>query len=56
VTDEEGREMKAPGVVARLMGLDALPTSGIPEPYRTHSVTQDRSGTAKASRGVLSTP
>ncbi|KAJ1297508.1 hypothetical protein BS78_01G381700 [Paspalum vaginatum] len=35
VTDEEGREMKAPGVVARLMGLDALPTSGIPEPYCT---------------------
>jgi hypothetical protein len=35
VTDEEGREMKAPGVVARLMGLDALPTSGAPEPYCT---------------------
>ncbi|CAL4914024.1 unnamed protein product [Urochloa decumbens] len=35
VTDEEGREMKAPGVVARLMGLDALPTSGVPEPYCT---------------------
>jgi hypothetical protein len=27
--------MKAPGVVARLMGLDALPTSGAPEPYCT---------------------
>ncbi|KAL6644933.1 hypothetical protein ACP70R_016541 [Stipagrostis hirtigluma subsp. patula] len=35
VTDEEGREMKAPGVVARLMGLDALPSSGVPEPYCT---------------------
>lgn len=35
VTDEEGREMKAPGVVARLMGLDAMPTSGVPEPYCT---------------------
>jgi hypothetical protein len=35
VTDEEGREMKAPGVVARLMGLDAMPTLGVPEPYCT---------------------
>ncbi|KAL6901945.1 hypothetical protein ACP4OV_004821 [Aristida adscensionis] len=35
VTDEEGREMKAPGVVARLMGLDAMPSSGVPEPYCT---------------------
>jgi hypothetical protein len=35
VTDEEVREMKAPGVVARLMGLDAMPTSGVPEPYCT---------------------
>jgi len=34
VTDE-GREMKAPSVVARLMGLDAMPTSGVPEPYCT---------------------
>lgn len=34
-TDEEVREMKAPGVVARLMGLDAMPTSGVPEPYCT---------------------
>ena len=35
VTDEEGREMKAPGVVARLMGLDAMPSTGVPEPYCT---------------------
>jgi hypothetical protein len=35
MTDEEGREMKAPGVVARLMGLDAIPSSSVPEPYCT---------------------
>ncbi|KAG8096292.1 hypothetical protein GUJ93_ZPchr0013g36225 [Zizania palustris] len=27
--------MKAPGVVARLMGLDAMPSTGAPEPYCT---------------------
>ncbi|KAL5232318.1 hypothetical protein ABZP36_031094 [Zizania latifolia] len=35
VTDEEGREIKAPGVVARLMGLDAMPSTGVPETYCT---------------------
>ncbi|KAG8063699.1 hypothetical protein GUJ93_ZPchr0003g16687 [Zizania palustris] len=35
VTDEEWREMKAPGVVARLMGLDAMPSTGVPETYCT---------------------
>ncbi|KAF6166291.1 hypothetical protein GIB67_008719 [Kingdonia uniflora] len=36
VTDDEGNRIKAPGVVARLMGLDSLPTSsGIPEPHCT---------------------
>jgi hypothetical protein len=35
VTNEEGCEMKAPGVVAKLMGLDAMPSSGVPEPYCT---------------------
>ncbi|RZC48635.1 hypothetical protein C5167_017063 [Papaver somniferum] len=33
VTDEDGYGTKAPGVVARLMGLDCLPTSDIAEPY-----------------------
>ncbi|XP_020276775.1 uncharacterized protein LOC109851080 isoform X2 [Asparagus officinalis] len=28
VTDEEGISIRAPGVVARLMGLDSVPTSG----------------------------
>ncbi|KAL5700903.1 hypothetical protein ACHQM5_026341 [Ranunculus cassubicifolius] len=35
VTDEEGNGIKAPGVVARLMGLDSLPTSSVPEPFST---------------------
>ncbi|XP_034680359.1 uncharacterized protein LOC117910395 isoform X1 [Vitis riparia] len=33
VTDEEGYGTRAPGVVARLMGLDSLPPSNISEPY-----------------------
>ncbi|VVA24638.1 PREDICTED: DUF4378 [Prunus dulcis] len=35
VTDEEGFGTKAPSVVARLMGLDSLPTSNSLEPYST---------------------
>ncbi|XP_026665386.2 uncharacterized protein LOC103720044 [Phoenix dactylifera] len=35
LTEEEGNEIRAPGVVARLMGLDSLPTSGALEPYST---------------------
>ncbi|XP_077218887.1 serine-rich adhesin for platelets-like protein [Tasmannia lanceolata] len=35
VTDDEGNGIKAPGVVARLMGLDSLPTSSVSEPYAT---------------------
>ncbi|XP_075653177.1 uncharacterized protein LOC142623621 isoform X2 [Castanea sativa] len=35
VTDEEGCGTRAPGVVARLMGLESLPTSNSPEPYST---------------------
>ncbi|WOL06684.1 hypothetical protein Cni_G15418 [Canna indica] len=35
VTDEEGNGTRAPGVVARLMGLDSMPTSGVSEPYST---------------------
>lgn len=33
VTDEEGCGTRAPGVVARLMGLDTLPPSNFQEPY-----------------------
>ncbi|OVA16827.1 protein of unknown function DUF4378 [Macleaya cordata] len=33
VTDDEGNGTRAPGVVARLMGLDCLPTSDTVEPY-----------------------
>lgn len=32
ITSDEGYRTKAPGVVARLMGLDSLPTSNVPEP------------------------
>ncbi|KAK9136727.1 hypothetical protein Sjap_007321 [Stephania japonica] len=35
VTDDEGNSTKAPGVVARLMGLDSLPTFNSTEPYST---------------------
>ncbi|KAK9287681.1 hypothetical protein L1049_016119 [Liquidambar formosana] len=35
VTDDEGYGTRAPGVVARLMGLDSLPTSTSAEPYST---------------------
>ncbi|GFZ13924.1 hypothetical protein Acr_24g0001140 [Actinidia rufa] len=35
VTDEEGYGARAPGVVARLMGLDSLPTSNLGEPFST---------------------
>ncbi|XP_057958213.1 uncharacterized protein LOC131151055 [Malania oleifera] len=35
VTDDEGFGAKAPGVVARLMGLDSLPTFNSVEPYST---------------------
>lgn len=35
VTDEEGYGTRAPGVVARLMGLDSLPPSNFQEPYST---------------------
>ncbi|KAJ4955956.1 hypothetical protein NE237_012739 [Protea cynaroides] len=35
VTDDEGYGTRAPGVVARLMGLDSLPTSNAAEPYST---------------------
>ncbi|KMT16501.1 hypothetical protein BVRB_3g048000 isoform A [Beta vulgaris subsp. vulgaris] len=33
VTDDDGYGIKAPGVVARLMGLDSLPTSNAGDPY-----------------------
>ncbi|KAL7220765.1 hypothetical protein ACSBR2_013620 [Camellia fascicularis] len=33
VTDEEGYKARAPGVVARLMGLDSLPTSNLTDPF-----------------------
>ncbi|XP_038978830.1 uncharacterized protein LOC120109154 isoform X1 [Phoenix dactylifera] len=35
VTDEEGNATRAPGVVARLMGLDSMPISGASVPYST---------------------
>ncbi|KAI3991942.1 hypothetical protein MKX01_012887 [Papaver californicum] len=35
VTDDDGNVTKAPGVVARLMGLDSLPTSSAAESYST---------------------
>lgn len=35
VTDDEFGGARAPGVVARLMGLDSMPTSNISDPYST---------------------
>ncbi|KAI3917267.1 hypothetical protein MKX01_000044 [Papaver californicum] len=35
VTDDDGNVTKEPGVVARLMGLDSLPTSSAAESYST---------------------
>lgn len=35
VVDEDFYGTRAPGVVARLMGLDSLPKSSMPEPYST---------------------
>lgn len=35
VTDDEYGGARAPGVVARLMGLDSMPTSNISDPYST---------------------
>ncbi|KAM0947612.1 hypothetical protein DsansV1_C07g0069301 [Dioscorea sansibarensis] len=35
VTDEEGAGSRVPGVVARLMGLDSLPTACVSEPHCT---------------------
>ncbi|XP_021619332.1 uncharacterized protein LOC110620065 isoform X2 [Manihot esculenta] len=35
VTSDEGYSTKAPGLVARLMGLDSLPTSNVVEPSST---------------------
>ncbi|GFZ11515.1 hypothetical protein Acr_22g0009130 [Actinidia rufa] len=35
VTDEDGYGARAPGVVARLMGLDSLPTANLGEPFST---------------------
>ncbi|KAM0883475.1 hypothetical protein ACQ4PT_031619 [Festuca glaucescens] len=40
VTNEEGCVMKAPRVVARLMGLDSMPCSGVPKSYCTPSYDQ----------------
>ncbi|XP_044483273.1 uncharacterized protein LOC123209344 isoform X2 [Mangifera indica] len=37
-TNDEGYGARAPGVVARLMGLDSLPTSNVPEPCSTPHV------------------
>lgn len=38
VTGDEGGGTRAPGVVARLMGLDSLPASNVPEPCSTPSL------------------
>ncbi|KZV22325.1 hypothetical protein F511_05279 [Dorcoceras hygrometricum] len=35
VTEEDIYATKAPGVVARLMGLDSMPKSSVPQPYST---------------------
>ncbi|XP_019180133.1 PREDICTED: uncharacterized protein LOC109175333 [Ipomoea nil] len=53
VTDEEECGVKAPGVVARLMGLDPLPPSNFSEFYSTpFSDTQSRQGPYWHSRNL----
>lgn len=53
VTDEEECGVKAPGVVARLMGLDPLPASNFSEFYSTpFSDTQSRQGSYWHSRNL----
>nr|GLL43850.1 uncharacterized protein LOC109175333 [Ipomoea trifida] len=53
VTDEEECGVKAPGVVARLMGLDPLPASNFSEFYSTpFSDTQSRQGSYWHTRNL----
>ena len=49
VTDDDGYGARAPGVVARLMGLDSMPTSNLSEPNSTPSF--DTQSLRDASRG-----
>ncbi|XP_072998198.1 uncharacterized protein [Typha latifolia] len=53
VTDEEGNGSKAPGVVARLMGLDSMPTSSGLEPYATPVLDM---GSLCDSNGIKGSP
>ncbi|RWW69350.1 hypothetical protein BHE74_00023045 [Ensete ventricosum] len=49
VTNEEGSGLRTPGVIARLMGLDYVPASGISEPYSTplHDLSSIRDDTSR---------
>ncbi|KAJ6726492.1 PHOSPHATIDYLINOSITOL N-ACETYLGLUCOSAMINYLTRANSFERASE SUBUNIT P DOWN SYNDROME CRITICAL REGION PROTEIN 5 -RELATED [Salix purpurea] len=49
VTDDDGYGARAPGVVARLMGLDSMPTSNLSEPNSTPFF--DTQSLRDASRG-----
>lgn len=51
VTEDEGCGVKAPGVVARLMGLDSLPSSHFSEPYFTPSFDTQSLQEAHSHRG-----
>lgn len=51
VTEDEGCGVKAPGVVARLMGLDSLPSSHFSEPCFTSSFDTQSLQEAQSHRG-----
>ncbi|OMP10960.1 hypothetical protein COLO4_04137 [Corchorus olitorius] len=53
VTSDEGYGSRAPGVVARLMGLDSLPTQNVPEPSST---TYSGASSLRVSHQERSTP
>lgn len=51
VTEEDGYGVKVPGVVARLMGLDSLPSSHFSEPYFTPSFDTQSLQETRGHRG-----
>ncbi|KAH9755472.1 ATP-dependent DNA helicase q5 [Citrus sinensis] len=52
VTSDEGYGTRAPGVVARLMGLDSLPTSNVPELSSVPYLDLQSLGTSRYDRSI----
>ncbi|KAH9689619.1 hypothetical protein KPL70_015567 [Citrus sinensis] len=52
VTSDEGFGTRAPGVVARLMGLDSLPTSNVPELSSVPYLDLQSLGTSRYDRSI----